>query len=696
MSSSIATLLKLLRAFNARRKHLKLQNTPTSPAFAKLTKPNVVGIVDPNDGTLHTGRLKSNLIVEIPEWAFLPGDDPNDFITLQLQYTRSVVEDNFVAIGPAEDHYAPLVPEDFPLILEFPQNSIPLLGTLRIRYHLIDHLADEYVSDAITLICDGIAPWGNDPAPPLIPPSTIINEAYLQANPGGIELSLPDYLDRQSSDTYHVFYLKDWTEDNDQYENPVAAGSVGNDLKVIVPTEAVRLMGDGRYYIVYYLFDKARNRSRIRLPTIVDVVLTPEPADLAAPRVPLAEDDQVLSLEDAQAGVSVVIPQYTNYRQDDRIVVTWGTQVLPWEQLGTRPFPVSIVVPNTVLHEEYGKASAGVLTDVSYRVLRGEAPYGPRNVEITVDFSVAGPERPDPDPDWPNPVNPRLGNPEIISSSGLVNEIAPPDRDKDATLEFEVFEGAEDGQIVDFYWGGTLVSEVRWEVDLGTGEQKTVTIPWRYIEAAGNNLALPVHYTVRASLEPINEQESLTTYVNVTAIDMTPDDLEFHGVTSRGWLTCSSIRDPANPTAAPAIRVKVPSCSRFGIAPGTTITLSWQVYDAHTGGSPIPGDDVPLSQTFTLTAEQIENGFDWRVEPYATHILPLFDELNPQAPRRAEVSYVINTTPPMQSNPTGNKISLADQSTGSSCDLQLPRQDQAHPCAAMLAEILAKYLPRDR
>ncbi|WEL56972.1 hypothetical protein PZ739_07330 [Pseudomonas kermanshahensis] len=75
---------------------------------------------------------------------------------------------------------------------------------------------------------------------------------------------------------------------------------------------------------MYYLFDKARNRSRIRLPATIDVVMTPEPADLPPPEVPLATDDDVLSLEDAQAGVTVEIGQYTNLKDDDKILVTWG------------------------------------------------------------------------------------------------------------------------------------------------------------------------------------------------------------------------------------------------------------------------------------------------------------------------------------------------------------------------------------
>ncbi|MGX1017622.1 hypothetical protein AB7M33_000298 [Pseudomonas sp. Y3 TE3536] len=667
MNNSKSTSLKRFRAEKARRNFLNLQDAPPTPALAELTKPNVRGIVDVNDGTLHKDSLKQNLIVEIPQWPFLPpGSDPSDYVTLQLQFTLTGAEHTFVAIGPVRRFEPPIVPGDFPLILEFPQDSIPRNGKLWLRYELIDHLGDKYVSLPIELICDSVAPWRDDPAPPLLPPNEIINEHYLVNHPEGIELDLPDYQDRAPGDTYQVFYLKEWSEEDTDYDNPAAAGAVTDDLKVILPADSIRLLGDGRFYIVYYLFDKARNRSRIRLPATIDVVLTPEPANLQRPKVPLATDDGVLSLDDAHAGVAVEIELYTNRKDDDKILVTWGSTVLPTEQVGSGPFPIKIFVPHRVLRDEYGKATGVVPTNVSYKVLRHHAPYGPADDDFNVDFSVAGPERPDPDPTWP--VNPALLAPTITSFTGLENEIALPDRGQDATLTFDVYPDAANGQVVDFYWNGTLVTEARWVVDQATGTEKSVTIPWSYIERAGNDPALPVHYTVRASLTAINEQESSPRYVHVTAIDMTPDDLAFHGLTDRGWLSCPSIWDPVAPAADPAIRVWVPPCSGLFIEEKTTITLSWLMYNETVGGDLIAG--VEKQETLTLTEDQIKNGFIWRVEPYLQHIQPVYTA-NPRG-GLAQVSYVINTTPPRVSRPTENKISMSDQGTNGSCDLTRP------------------------
>lgn len=668
MNNSKSTSLKFFRAEKARRNFLKLQDAPSTPALADLTKPNVLDIVDINDGTLHKDALKKNLTVQIPQWHFLPppGSGPSDFSTLQLQFTLTGAEHTFVAIGPVKRFDPPIVPEDFPLTLEFPQESIPRNGKLWVRYELIDHLGDKYVSLPIELICDSVAPWGDDPAPPLLPPNEIINERYLVNHPEGIELDLPDYQDRAPGDTYHVFYLKEWSEEDTDYDNPAAAGAVTDDLKVILPADSVRLLGDGRFYIVYYLFDKARNRSRIRLPATIDVVVTPEPANLPRPEVPLATNDGVLSLDEAHAGVTVEIGLYTHRNDNDKILVTWGSTVLQAEQVGTRPIPIKIAVPIQVLRDEYGKATGVVPTNVSYKVLRHHAPYGPADDDFNVDLSIAGPERPDPDPTWP--VNPALLAPTITSFTSLENEIAPPDSGQDATLTFDVYPDAANGQVVDFYWNGNLVTEARWVVDQATGTKKSVTIPWSYIQRAGNNPALPVYYTVRASLTAINEQESFPRYVNVTAIDMTPDNLEFHGLTDRGWLSCPSIWDPLAPAADPAIRVWVPPCSGLFIEEDTTITLSWLMYDRTVGGDLIDG--VEKQETLTLTADQINNGFIWRVEPYLQHIQPIYTA-NPQG-GRAQVSYVINTIPPRISRPTENRISMSDQSTNGSCDLTRP------------------------
>jgi len=89
------------RTTKARRKYLNLQDAPDKTAPLPVTAPNVQGIIDSDDGTLHKDRLKTDLTVEIPAWSDLPpGSDPNDYSTLQLQFTLTGAENTFRAIGP--------------------------------------------------------------------------------------------------------------------------------------------------------------------------------------------------------------------------------------------------------------------------------------------------------------------------------------------------------------------------------------------------------------------------------------------------------------------------------------------------------------------------------------------------------------------------------------------------------------------
>ncbi|MER5868043.1 hypothetical protein [Kitasatospora sp. NPDC002040] len=50
---------------------------------------------------------------------------------------------------------------------------------------------------------------------------------------------------------------------------------------------------------------------------------TPTPDALAAPTVP-AGDDGLIDLDDANAGVEITIPAYTNHKPSDQIPVTWN------------------------------------------------------------------------------------------------------------------------------------------------------------------------------------------------------------------------------------------------------------------------------------------------------------------------------------------------------------------------------------
>ncbi|WP_153784826.1 hypothetical protein [Pseudomonas sp. EMN2] len=663
MSKSSATSKKRNRAEQVRQQINKLKFIRQLGIRMSVGAPEVPVIIDQSDGTLPHQALDNDLLIMIPPWTFLPDNPAYGFETLQLQYSLTGVEPSFVDIGPLERLDAPILPEQFPHYMAFPQAQLPRDGRLWIRYRHVNYADQPSTSSSIALICDSTPPWGSSEPPLAELPPDPINETYLGQHPDGVEVTLPIYPAPQGGDFFQLYYLEKLPEDLGDFGQSAASGAIAPDRKTSIPTELIRRLGDGHHLVVYLLYDKAGNRSRISLPAYLDVVLGEEPAALLPPEVPLARDDNIIDFKDAQQGVYLEIPEYQHHKSTDLIRAKWGSQTLPDVPVGTQPFPLVMKVDKDVLHAAFGNSPVPVSTKVEYSVMRGQTAYGPQEIIIDVDFTIAGPPRPDPDPDWPNPINPALLSPSVRSASGLDNHLVRADNGQPAQLTFELYTGAQTGQVVDFYWGRRLVESARHTIDMGTpGASRTVSIPWADIEAAGNHAApgLEVYYTVRAAEDALNEQQSNPRLVIVEAIDMTPGIPTFEGLSENGWLNCNSLWEPDNDQ--PAFRVKIPACSHLKVQPGAQITLEWVAFDAIVAGNPIPNLGDP--ETITLDETMINEGFIWRIEPYATRIKPIFD-VAPLA-ARGEVRYSIALL--QDPSPWArNRLSLSNNETGGHC-----------------------------
>ncbi|MBA1205054.1 hypothetical protein G7009_25410 [Pseudomonas capeferrum] len=469
-------------------------------------------------------------------------------------------------------------------------------------------------------------------------PSVPITDAYFTANPTGIEITLPAYPDQEAGDRYALYYSD--TVPIAPYPDPLEAGLLPADRKLLIPKAEIEKRDDGHFYIVYLLLDKATNRSRISEVAEVFVNLGNLPTNLKDPVVPLAADG-LIDLADAQAGVTVEIPAFDNHRPTDVIEVTWGTSQLLTEQIGSRSFPLSIVVPPDRLLAAYGKADSEVVTPVSYRVLRHCVPYGPNSIEVDVDFSVIGPPRPDPDPNWPNPINKLLLAPITKGKvSAVENELHRSDAGQPATLTFALYPSAKNGEVVDFYWDGTLVTEATYTVDTSDGPQIEREIPWTYILNAGNKTDLPVYYTIRKALDAGNEQRSLSASVKADAITEVPDTAEFQRLFNSRWLNCNSLwEEPNNPAGDPAFKVFVKPLAKY-LPNGGAVTMVWSALGGRTGDTEI----VPAKKTeaLTITKAEADKGFHWEIKPYSTHILPIYDPAGMGADGRGRVHYSLD------------------------------------------------------
>lgn len=622
-----------------------------------LDDPHVEGIVDPDDGTLHRDALDADLPVTINEWDNLPETGFGDFDVLQLEMARVDEQDNvddFLEVGIA---YSCDADTPFPLTAEIPQDQYPSDGKRALRYRIDKYNSDtpEY-SNAIRLIFDKTPPWGRDFPGRAVLAGNLITDAFFVTNPTGLEVTLPAYPGQDAKDTYALFYTSTPLQEGN-IPLPVEQGTLPANRELLIAKDKIEALGDGLFYISYLLADKATNLSNIGLPVEVDVNLGALPLNLQDPVVPLAADG-LIDLADAQTGVTVEIPQFNNHLNTDNVEVTWGTTDVIVEQIGSRAFPVSISIPADNLRLAYGAADTVVATPVSYRILRHRVPYGPNSIDVDVDFSVAGPVRPIPDPDWPDPVHPALLAPVVQGAvSQTDNVLDRTDAGQPAKLTFKLYPNAEDGELVDFYWDGTLVAEAQYTVNTSDGADIDVSIPWAYIEAAGNNPALLVHYTIRKSTGAGNEQQSNSASVDVDAVTIVLAPAVFERTSSRGWLNCDALwEDSQNPDGDPAFKVSVGPLDQY-LPSGGVVNMMWTALGGRSGENLIPGAEK--LEPVTITEAQAKNGFEWEVKPYATHILPIYDPSGFGQDGRGRVQYSLEfNNETVHSEPIETVVSL--------------------------------------
>ncbi|WP_145130211.1 hypothetical protein [Pseudomonas sp. URMO17WK12:I11] len=669
MSEQTPPISKRALAEQTRQAQREARRRRNASLLAELA-PTVIGIADPVDGTLLKSAVDKDLDVRIPAWANLPEDGDIETVYLQLSTTGDADPD-FEDVGKPEDVLGPATSADFPLAMQVPLAKL-VEGRLWLRYRIVTFNGGHAVSAVVPLICDRTAPRNRANADEKLDGLTVgapyIDDQYLIDNPSGIVAQVPEYDTYAPKDTYKVYYFENPPEEHEDYENPVNEGVLDVSRQVVIPKDVVDRAGDGKYYLAYYLYDKAGNKSRVSLVTSVDVALGALPDNLEDPLVPAA-DDGVVDLKDAIDGVLVYIPSYDGAKAQDRIAVTWGDTPLPLENVGAKTFPIPVPVPNPTLRTEYGAAPGELATNVSYQIMRGAIPFGPKAISVNVDFSVVGPERPDPDPTWPNPVNPYLAPPTVRgANSATDNVIDRSDANEDATLTLPLYDNADDGHVLDVYWHGRFAATYTVDMALDAGGI-TIPIPWDVIYAAGNDPLLPVHYTLRESADALNEQVSATQPVDVDAVTVIlplPRFLRAVGT----WLNCDSLRDtPAVPTHNMFLKVEIPDMSAH-LQAGDVIELQWAPLigssDAD-GNDPVPGaeknDQVTLDETSV-------NGFVWNIEPYADHLLPTYDA-NPKAGRtRARVRYFKADDADFASEWAVHRLSLAEGST--SCALPSP------------------------
>ncbi|WP_116892738.1 hypothetical protein [Pseudomonas syringae] len=620
---------------------------------ADLALAQVAGIVDPADGTLNKDVLLGEFLeVTLPEWAGLVTDQ-GDSDTFFIEWAIGAAADNdafkevFSGIVTA-----PVAPGTFPKKIEIPLSSFlpgfdkPADGAYSLRYRIRQPNDQETVSPSINLIVDTTPPGEHLEPEQMSLETDQLTQAFLDVHPEGLVGTLPDYDDWKPGDKVAFYWVGTPLPDNAaDLPAPVDFVEVERPTNntVTFPVSAIDASRDEPYYAVYILVDKATNRSPLSSPKRIDVALGLLADNLKDPVVPLAEPpEKLINLPDARLGVEVLIESFDNWKPADRIEVTWGTEPLRSEEVGSSPdFPISIKIPDPVLRAQYNQVTGGVqATDVSYRILRGVVPSEVKSTSVNVNFATIGPD-PITDPEWPDPVNDALLPVEVRGqTSNLVNVLTAADNNQAAKVTFKLYEKLQPGEIIDFYWGTSHVAEAQYTVAVSdtAGSEREVEIPWSYIDYEGNRADLPVHYRIHAP-DSENTTHSPDTLVNVSAIVITPDAPLFEGTSSNGWLNCDSLFADGigNPGPdEPGIRVRVPDLSKY-LSDGETVTLHWYGSGGPTGDAPIAGNEK--DEVIQLGVSRPVTGFIWLVTPYDKHILPIYDPSGSSPNGSARIKY---------------------------------------------------------
>lgn len=623
------------------RQAVRLERTRRGSALATndLPPPAIDKRVfaDESDGTLLSVFLGVGvtLSLKIPKWT-LSARGKDTLTVYKLPDGEQVL---------FEGEFDSADSELFPLSVDIPFGVFNRWGegAHEFVYDVVQANNSELRSQPLLLRFDRVPPYGhNRPLPfPEVGP-------VLEGDVGAVTLTLPEYPDWQAGD--HVAYF--WVNLAEPPEDlsdlaPVAFVEVQSPPQsLVVPEAIIRQAGNGGIYAIYQLFDKAGNASFPSDYRAVGVALGTLPDNLQPPRVPLApgSGDDRIDVADALLGVTVEIDAFDNVEAEDEINVTWGSAALGWDRVGVRNFPLEIAVPNQVLRGQYGMTTTGDKpTKVKYEVRRGTVPQGSQEIDILVNFETVAPgPGPDPIPEFPEPVNPRLPLPNVYGEgSATPNQLDPAHENKEATLKVVLYDDIKTGDKLEFYWGGEQIAEATYEIDEADddpGDEIPRPVPWVYIKG-GNNGVVPVHYTVTRPGVP-NIGLSGNQDVTVDAITITPaaPDYERGPTAPEGWVNCASLyEDPSDPhSLEPAIRIVVPNLTEYELEAGDVVTMHWQAFQG-AADRPLPSAD--RTETITLGANYPVTGFTWYVQPYDDHILPIYVEDDPAGSAKITYSF---------------------------------------------------------
>lgn len=510
-----------------------------------------------------------------------------DLIYIERKRTVEAT-DHYISLGDPQSVAGPV---NFPVAVQVPAAYMNDEGGFDFRFRVASHNGTESVSSATSVILDWTAPIPTQETVeaiifPFDPEDFLLTPECLSELPAeGLTVEIPAYPGWDARDEIVWAWNAGMPGLPDIPEERLHIESVPADFKISIPADVIVAAGDtdGRCYFAYTLRDQSHNYSRISKAVPVKVIFTKQPGPVEPPQVPLA--DPVVDLVDAQEPVNVEIPTLVDFFYNDQIVVTWGDTELPAIPIGSDPnFPLQVPVTKAALRAAYPADASGVRsTRVSYQVFRGYNSWPSSVINVAVDLSVIGPEY----PEWPEPVNPRLPKPTLISANGEVNELVDSANvGQAARIDIVLFDTPSEDDVIQVYWNSSPAGAPYSVKATDTaGSTIALSLPWDAILAAGNATAMPLSYSIRAQAG-INEVWSQNTDVVVQLIPVQLDAPQFPQLADPdGFINCNV----ANMDRG-RIHVLIPPSAGY-VEDGVALTVYWEGYRSAADGMTL-GDAV--------------------------------------------------------------------------------------------------------
>jgi hypothetical protein len=393
--------------------------------------------------------------------------------------------------------------------------------------------------------------------------------------------------------------------------------------EVVIPTAVLRNITSGRAFIWFIIIDAAGNESAWSV-NFKNTRFLPLPV-LGPLRVP-ANDDGLIDLNDARAGVTVEVDRPVNALNDDEVSLKWGNQPaqdLPFGTLNKLIF----TIPWLDLSTEYFDNQTGQIYEVPVLVradlMRNLVSVSDVDTRVNTDFSAHPPYIVDPiDP--PPAVNPEFQAAIVRGQAPVTdNVLGPHDANQTATIFIDVspatagttFPDPEPGDLVTAYYLGDAGKVVVGSIPMDDTNINTVIeidLPYSIVGPGG--LGVKKVWWEYENPNRNNTQTSIETDVTVNTVVINLDPPEFvrppADGTSDPFIICESLTVLSGDHVA---RFRIPPNSHF--VDGMPVTFNWRGFRTDDYATPAP-TDTEFTETRNITGPELTAGMIFDVGPY--------------------------------------------------------------------------------